>query len=82
MANFERETAELRPAFAWDCPSCGREQFERAIVPEFTSEELEELRDDHGVQPWEAGQFSMMPANVKCKACGHKFAAKHLVDSE
>lgn len=29
-----REEAELHPAYQWDCPNCGRENFERVVVPD------------------------------------------------
>lgn len=29
-----KEEVELHPAYQWDCPDCGRESFERIIVPE------------------------------------------------
>ena len=65
----EHDRVELRPAFSWDCPKCGTENFARGIVPEMAPEELSELRDEHGVQPWEAGDFVMAPESVECKHC-------------
>ena len=70
----KRPTVELRPAFAWDCPECGREQFARAVVPEFSPEDLEELRTDHGVQPWETGEFLLPPGEVTCPHCDTSFS--------
>ena len=72
---------ELRPAFAWDCPDCYRESFARAIVPEFAPEDLAELRDDHGVQPWETGDFLMQPSTVKCVHCNAEFQSIHYKDA-
>lgn len=71
----------MRPAYAWDCEECGRENFERAAVREFSPEELQELRDEHGVQPWEAGEFVGMPESVKCQHCGAVFQTAHFKDA-
>ena len=70
------EYVELRTAYAWDCPDCGRELFVRAIVPEMGEEELQELKDDFGIQPWEEGEFHLMPQEVKCPHCDKKFKVK------
>ncbi len=69
----ERPAVELRPAFVWDCPECGEELFVRGLVPEMSEEDLQELRDEQGVQPWELGDFVMMPENVQCRKCGASF---------
>lgn len=67
------ENVELRLAFAWTCPECGLDHFERAINAEMSPEELEELRSEHGVQPWETGHFSMSPKSVTCPECKQNF---------
>ena len=72
---------ELRPAFAWDCPECYREIFVRAIVPEFSPEESAELREEHGVQPWEEGDFLMQPTKVWCKHCEIEFTSVNYKDA-
>ena len=64
---------ELHPAYFWDCPECGRENFVRGISPEFTDEDLQVLKAEHGVQPWETGDFVMMPTNVECGECHAEF---------
>ncbi|RIK84349.1 MAG: hypothetical protein DCC68_01320 [Planctomycetota bacterium] len=71
----------LRPAYAWDCEECGRENFSRSLIPEFSEEDLQELRDEHGVQPWETGAFVSMPESVKCPHCGAVFGTRHLKDA-
>lgn len=70
------EEVELRPAFAWDCPECGREYFARAIVAEFSEEQMTELREDHGVEPWETGDFLVKPDTVTCTHCQVEFATR------
>jgi hypothetical protein len=71
----------LRPAYSWDCEECGRENFCRGVVPEFSEEDRQELRDEHGVQPWEDGAFVMMPTEVTCPHCGAVFATMHFKDA-
>ena len=71
----------LRPAYVWDCPECGIENFCRGIVPEMSDEDLEELRSEQGIQPWEDGDFVMMPDEVQCEACNRVFTAQHLKDA-
>ena len=41
--------------------------------PEFTDEDLQVLKAEHGVQPWETGDFVMMPTNVECGECHAEF---------
>lgn len=64
--------AELRPAYSWDCDECGREQFTRAIVPEMSDAERNELRSQYGIEEWETGNFQSMPHEVICE-CGAVF---------
>jgi hypothetical protein len=66
----------------WDCHNCGRENFARAMVPTLSDAELEELRAEHGVQPWEAGKFTTAPGRVTCAYCGATFETDHRVGGE
>jgi DNA-directed RNA polymerase subunit RPC12/RpoP len=68
----------LRLAYAWDCPDCGREVFERGIVPEMAPEDLAKLREEHGVEPWMEGDFLLAPEEVKCPHCGSRFSVANL----
>lgn len=70
-------TIELKPAFMWDCEECGRENFARAIVPEMSEAERQELRDEHGIEPDELGEMLVMPEFVTCTSCGTEFQSKH-----
>jgi rubredoxin len=63
----------LRLAYAWDCPDCGREVFERGIVPEMAPEDMAKLREEHGVEPWMEGDFLLAPDEVKCPFCKSRF---------
>lgn len=73
---------ELRPAYAWDCEECGRQNFANGICPDLSEEDVQELRDDHGIQPWEVGTWQMMPTVVKCEHCGSEFKTLHYGDSD
>lgn len=42
-----QERVEMRPAYNWTCPECGRDNFQRSILAEASEEELRE----HGVEP-------------------------------
>lgn len=67
----------LNPAYSWDCPECGVENFERGIVPEMSPEELAQTKADMGMEPWEEGEIMMMPTSVVCRGCGASFATLH-----
>lgn len=72
------ENIELRPAFTWDCPECGREHFVRVRIPEFSVSELSELKEEHGINEWEAGNFIAAPKIVCCKYCNLEFSATNI----
>ena len=78
----QRVPVELRPAYVWDCPECGREVFCRGLVPEMSAEATEELQAEHGIQPWDEGDFVMMPTEVVCPHCGNSFETVHFSDEE
>ena len=69
----EFEIVELHPAFYWDCNACGRENFVRAILQEFTDEELKELRETEGIIPGETGNFQKRIEEVTCQFCKEDF---------
>lgn len=66
----------LRPAFEWTCPECGRDKFERGIVAEMSQEELQEMREDFGVETV-PGDFMAMPEWVSCEYCQMNFDTLH-----
>ncbi len=74
--------AELHLAFMWDCHNCGRENFVRAMVPTLSDAELAELRDEHGIQPWQSGDFTTAPGKVTCAHCAAEFVTDHKIDTE
>lgn len=67
------KSTEIRQAFEWTCDNCGIDQFERAILAETDAETLAAMREEHGIQPWEQGNYLMAPAKVTCKQCGETF---------
>lgn len=68
------QPVELVPAFSWACDNCGRDNFARTIVAELSEEEMAELRSEHGIQPWEAGEFLQKPNEVQCSNCQCRFS--------
>lgn len=64
---------ELHPAFVWDCDNCGRQNFERAIIPPFQS--IEEERAAYTMLDLTPGEaFPVLaPFNVTCRSCGAVF---------
>lgn len=71
------QIVEMRLAYAWTCESCGRENFEHAVVHEFSPEETAELKRDAGVDDAQTGNWMSHPDHVTCKACSAEFGAKH-----
>ena len=67
------EPVELHQAYRWDCPECGREVFGRLMLVERDSEEMDHLREEFGVEPYEEGEFLMYPKQVECPYCERRF---------
>jgi len=64
---------ELHPAFVWDCDECGRQNFERAIIPPFQSKADEERAREMLDITSEEGFPVIAPFNVSCRRCGTQF---------
>lgn len=64
---------ELHQAFFWICDDCGIHNFERAVLYESSDEEINELKGELGVQPWEDGVLVTTPQKVKCTFCRSEF---------
>lgn len=60
----------LHPAWSWDCPDCGSENFERGLAPEMADEDAQEIREEMGIEPGDEGCIMQMPTLVYCHACG------------
>lgn len=84
------ERVELHQAFMWDCPACGRENFERAVVSEAPQEEqiAEALASgavtEEDLAEGLEGQWVFAPDRVTCKHadCGKEFDAFDQIDGE
>ena len=70
----KRRTAETSLAYAWTCDELGAENFERAVVYEFSAEERAELADRGAAGP---GNWVSHPERVTCPTCRAEFDAKH-----
>ena len=66
------KTVELRTAYAFDCEECGRENFVRAVVHEFSVEERTEMMEMFGEDQVD-GEFVSVPETVQCSFCGCEF---------
>lgn len=67
------ERVELRPAWAWDCDACGRENFARAVVPCSLEGQLPEGFD---ASDFEGGEWITKPDSVECEYCGTEFGVE------
>jgi len=68
-----QERVEMRPAYNWTCPECGRDNFQRSILAEASDEDLHE----HGIEPGdpEIGAWQTYPRRVTCEHCEREFEA-------
>ena len=66
---------ELHNGFFWDCDECGREHFERALVPTLNPDEIEYIKVTHNIE----GPHVMIisPAYVTCKDCNTTFKTEN-----
>lgn len=77
LSETRMEPVELRPAYAWTCNECGRDNFCNGIIAEFSPEDLEELRQEHGIESHETGDWMSMPETVTCQHCQAEFESRH-----
>jgi hypothetical protein len=68
------ETVEVRLAFSFVCPSCGKETFVNSVMHEFTLEEQSEMAQELGERP-QTGHWITHPENVACSGCCKNFVA-------
>lgn len=81
---------EMRPAYQWTCDNCGRDQFESAMVAEFSEEDRLETAKQIGlvdefcteIPEDMTGDFVTHPEHVKCNVCGHEFETVHPHDDD
>lgn len=67
------EKVEMRCAYEWTCPDCGRDNFERAMVMELSEEDRVEMEEEHGIEPGATGDWVSRPDEVTCPHCGGEF---------
>ena len=67
--------AALHPAWVWDCPECGEENFARATVYDVSDEEIQDMRDRLEMDDDESGFYQSCPIEVECYSCGEVFDA-------
>lgn len=72
------EIVELAPAYMWDCPNCGRENFQRSIMTAITAEDRVEMNLD----PDETGCWQSYPNIVICRYCDSKYITRHIRTEE
>jgi hypothetical protein len=73
----DTQIVEMRIAYVWDCENCGTENFERAVVYEFSPEEIADAIADGDSELAQTGNWMTHPNHVKCRKCSAEFAAKH-----
>ncbi len=78
----EPEKVELHQAWSWDCPECGRENFERAVTCELSDEDKQHMKEDHGIPDPMTGDWVSAPLDVTCKHCGKDFETEEPDDDE
>lgn len=75
-------TTELQPAYAWDCPTCGRANFQRAVtvrLDPLDPDHAEVIRDLLDLEPDEPVPADAdvwakdMPERVTCGHCSTEF---------
>lgn len=69
------DPVELIPAYVYDCPECGRENFVRGVVVDLPPDEMTRMREEFGYEPWDDGLFLTIPNTVTCKWCASVFSA-------
>lgn len=72
---------ELRPAYAWDCDQCGRENFVNGIVITQTCLDQGSC-EDAGVDEDESGDWMLMPDRVMCSECRAEFETQHFHEAD
>ena len=76
------DKVELRGAYEWTCPECGIDHFVRGISLEPSEEEATELREHHGIDEDDVGNWMLQPESVTCPNCHQEFETVHYNDDE
>ena len=70
------EIIVLSPAYIWDCPNCGRENFQRSITTLMTEEDHIKM----GLDMDEGGYWTTNPSSVVCRWCNKNYKTRHVVE--
>lgn len=79
-AHMNKPTVTLRPAYAWDCPNCGKRNFgepialEIGIPPQPANEAIKDVIP--------IDQFLCVPDSVLCGDCLHEFKTESADEEE
>lgn len=79
---FDKPPVKIKAVWKWHCPTCGHTNTPPYRVAELSAEEAEELRNEHGVQPWQTGDWVVAPTIVDCLSCGDEFDAEVVGDHD
>lgn len=69
--------AEMHPAYSWVCSECGTLNFIAGKAIELSAEDIEELKDELGIEVYEEGSFYKYPNTCKCSECKEEFECQH-----
>lgn len=66
----------LQLAYVWDCPHCGHENFQRAVVADISADELHDVAVAMGeIEEWQelpeglGAHWQTHPDTVHCRRC-------------
>lgn len=64
---------EMLPAYWWMCDACGRDNFERGVVPSLSPADEESVKEQLGVDVLDTGVLLTYPDSVTCAYCQTSF---------
>jgi hypothetical protein len=85
------EIVELHPAFSWDCPDCGRENFQRSVHVSLNPGRPEDAATIRRLEGWSEGDpipesygasFLTKPNRVTCRHCEKEYETADSGDQE
>jgi hypothetical protein len=70
-----RHTVDLRLAYEWVCESCGKTNFESALIVELDNEDSMILLEEYGgaIEDYRTGDWLTRPDDVECQFCHTEF---------
>lgn len=73
--------AILFPAYHWECQECGCDNFEKGYIPELDDDQLQELKEEMGMEDSTADYIVGMPEEVTCQFCDKTYQAMFFEES-